>query len=999
MAVIESWIKGEMKRAVQVQYLQGNLFSADNDGNLVGVEMYDGGEPASLAGSVSANVIRADGTTVAVTGTLSGNLASVVLPQAAYAVPGVISIIIKLTDSKTGAVTTLGAVVSSVYRSTTDTVVDPGDIIPSVQTLIAAIETAVGSIPADYSSLWTSLAPAYSTSATYAVGAYVTYNGGLYRCITAITAAESWTAAHWTAAKIGTDLANLKSATKAYSTKELFTVQRYSKSATPTNGQYALEMGYWRGDVGSTVEAVTGAGTTKTCLIRQASPLDYSARFSLNDSTVYRFRLRIINTSTSVVLYESDYQSNDCYVYLKDYPVDISFCIHFGKINNTALSASDLTAISAAFGVYYNVNEYARVHLENISTKTLFTNKRDYALSESGAYDFVSGAWKGAVGATLTYDSTVTTSSRVEFSFNIASSARLSINNSAVYLMRIRVVNSSSKAILQLSDRQSNDYYVYLSDYDTDVAIAVDVTRRDGATITSTDLETISGIFGVYYSDIEQLSAVMQTKRTIVVPMELGELSRPSYLLYDQSTQYQYFYYTMRTPLFLDLRLCTSYKITTDYNITAVYYDKTYAYISTAEVVSGEDITIPSDVCFARFLATKSDNTEFTYSRDNLVIVCDGDPHIVKAIDNNNDSRNMMMCYVVPGQIGRDYSGSTAQIRTLVDTTGLIRLPPNYTNNGEPVRLIVYVHGSTDYESKWQNAIRGQVGNDEVITYLVNEGYAVFDCYGHSSDAQITDDTGHTYGSVDCSNCYIAGIRRVLDVYNIRNDGIYVTGISSGGLTALNLAFNNTLPVLACAPLAPAISLYNRCFGYTEEQRKEYAWAMGFVGDTTVLAGRNGESPSTGSVPAFTDALFTYFTNNASRTIGYNPMWNGVVGVPLSTLLSWALDQSSSTRLGGGDRNSSNWTNVCRICKTPIKIWVAGDDHNVPPSIIYNFLTTLKNGNCIGELRSVPDGQGGHYAFTSSNTTERMSGVTAIGIAYTDIPIYWVEMVTFFRSF
>lgn len=213
MAVIETWIKGERTRAVQVQYLQGNLFSADNDGNLVGVEMYDGGEPASLAGSVSANVIRADGTTVAVTGTLSdGYRTSVVLPQACYAVPGVISIIIKITDSDTDAVTTLGAVVSSVYRSTTDTVVDPGDIIPSVQTLIAAIETAVGSIPADYSSLWTSLAPAYSTSSTYAVGAYVTYNGGLYRCITAITAGESWTSGHWTAAKLGPDLSNLKSA-------------------------------------------------------------------------------------------------------------------------------------------------------------------------------------------------------------------------------------------------------------------------------------------------------------------------------------------------------------------------------------------------------------------------------------------------------------------------------------------------------------------------------------------------------------------------------------------------------------------------------------------------------------------------------------------------------------------------------------------------------------------------------------------------------------------
>ena len=210
MAVIESWFNQDLKEPVKVRYLDGNIFSADNSGNLVGVNVFDDGEPASLSGSVSASVIRADGNTVAVTGTLSGNQASVVLPQAAYAVPGVISIVIKLTSGTD--ITTLCAVVANVYMSTTDNVVDPGTIIPSVETLISAIEAAVASIPADYSSLWTSLAPAYSTSGTYAVGDYVTYNGGLYRCVSAISSGESWTAAHWTSAKLGTDVSALKSA-------------------------------------------------------------------------------------------------------------------------------------------------------------------------------------------------------------------------------------------------------------------------------------------------------------------------------------------------------------------------------------------------------------------------------------------------------------------------------------------------------------------------------------------------------------------------------------------------------------------------------------------------------------------------------------------------------------------------------------------------------------------------------------------------------------------
>lgn len=214
MAVFETWLDQDLKKPVRIQYLSGNLFSQDNMGNLIGVNVTDDGAPATLGGSVSANVIRADGATVAVdSGVLSGNRASVTLPQAAYAVPGVITVVIKITSGTD--VTTLAAVVTTVYRSSTDTVVDPGTIIPSIQALISQIETAVASIPSDYSSLWTTLAPAYSTSATYAVGQYVTYNGGLYRCTTAITSAESWTAAHWTAAKVGNDLSDLKSALDA----------------------------------------------------------------------------------------------------------------------------------------------------------------------------------------------------------------------------------------------------------------------------------------------------------------------------------------------------------------------------------------------------------------------------------------------------------------------------------------------------------------------------------------------------------------------------------------------------------------------------------------------------------------------------------------------------------------------------------------------------------------------------------------------------------------
>lgn len=66
----------------------------------------------------------------------------------------------------------------------------------------------------------TNIAKAYDATKTYAVGAYVWYTGALYRCTTAITTAEAWTAAHWTQVALADDVNDLKSAFDEYETGE-----------------------------------------------------------------------------------------------------------------------------------------------------------------------------------------------------------------------------------------------------------------------------------------------------------------------------------------------------------------------------------------------------------------------------------------------------------------------------------------------------------------------------------------------------------------------------------------------------------------------------------------------------------------------------------------------------------------------------------------------------------------------------------------------------------
>lgn len=213
MASIVTNLTCELTAPVSVVFLPGNMFSMDNGGNIINVFVVQNGEPVALGGSVSANVIRSDGTTVAITGALEGNKAYIILPQACYAVPGIIHIVMKITEGTT--ITTIAAITANVYQSSTDAVVDPGTLVPSIAALIEAIEDAVDSIPVDYSGLLLTLAKDYSTSKTYIVGEYAWQAGVLKRCIVPITTAESYTAAHWTNAVLGDDVTALKSAFEA----------------------------------------------------------------------------------------------------------------------------------------------------------------------------------------------------------------------------------------------------------------------------------------------------------------------------------------------------------------------------------------------------------------------------------------------------------------------------------------------------------------------------------------------------------------------------------------------------------------------------------------------------------------------------------------------------------------------------------------------------------------------------------------------------------------
>ena len=76
------------------------LIPGNNEGHVWQVEVLDGGEAANLSGfTCKGQFVRADGSVVTITGSVSGNVASIKFSTGCYAIPGQLRGVITLTHS------------------------------------------------------------------------------------------------------------------------------------------------------------------------------------------------------------------------------------------------------------------------------------------------------------------------------------------------------------------------------------------------------------------------------------------------------------------------------------------------------------------------------------------------------------------------------------------------------------------------------------------------------------------------------------------------------------------------------------------------------------------------------------------------------------------------------------------------------------------------------------------------------------------------------------
>lgn len=131
----------DLNESTRKVYLDGVFVTDDNEGHQFDLYLYRGSAPVQLPSGVAVHgyfTRYSDNTTLTLKkGTVSGNVASIKLDKACYALPGQFALVIKVMEGE--AISALFYAEGSMVVGNTGKVIDAGNVIPSLDELLAKI--------------------------------------------------------------------------------------------------------------------------------------------------------------------------------------------------------------------------------------------------------------------------------------------------------------------------------------------------------------------------------------------------------------------------------------------------------------------------------------------------------------------------------------------------------------------------------------------------------------------------------------------------------------------------------------------------------------------------------------------------------------------------------------------------------------------------------------------------------------------------------------------
>lgn len=340
--------------------------------------------------------------------------------------------------------------------------------------------------------------------------------------------------------------------------------------------------------------------------------------------------------------------------------------------------------------------------------------------------------------------------------------------------------------------------------------------------------------------------------------------------------------------------------------------------------------------------------------------------------------------------------------------TGCIVMPPNYSIDGPPVPLVLFLHGSTTNMEFFGRGVSGE--HFCVSEFLAKDGFAVADCSGATDkycnvgfygkdDPRNDSYPGEGFGAPSYFAALVNLVKFITANYNIDSNNIFVSGKSAGGFMASLLAELKPFQIKAVGmfspALSPTISLSNHASSNPGVANME-AEQLGI--DVEFVKGRFNNVDKASILDNIdkwrqTDGFFrnSTITDSEMRTV---------------------VDQTFSHTQLQIYQSAIDFTKKSKSISTPTKIWISQGDTTVWHSNSALFVQLAQKTNSPCFLRSLPNVSDAHNVCTSvvefsanGETVKENSYNSKYGGTITSfynkqgVPVAMIELIQWFNKY
>jgi len=320
---------------------------------------------------------------------------------------------------------------------------------------------------------------------------------------------------------------------------------------------------------------------------------------------------------------------------------------------------------------------------------------------------------------------------------------------------------------------------------------------------------------------------------------------------------------------------------------------------------------------------------------------------------------------------------------------GMIILPPNYSNTGDPVRLVIFAHGTGGFSWKSSGSYK------DLLEFVAKNGYAVCDCCGMSDKYSIGElappisDARHNLMSI---SCYCSMYEFLMKNFNLKDDGCFMFGKSNGGIVTTYMTQTQPIPIITSAGLSPSISIIES-LRYTRGGSLQY-WTdrLGLNVDCSNVA----EKTRLYEVESSNQDIINYLKSHANVFADIDPF---IMQTDIdANKIAKAFFSKPYLKANENIEVENIISNTKKRQTCPMIIFHALDDRAVPYEISKWYVEMCRKTDSPCFLRTIPSGLGGHHAVDTDVKAPQVTFSTKYGETVQIVEAY-KELVEWFNMY